>query len=1704
MPDPSDILNSYSTGSAPPSLPPLSAPIAPPKPQITDPSAALNSFADPNDPEYHRRIVYGLMHKAQGDPERLPLPEREMAVESAGRLNVYGKTQPEIQDFQRKAIGFNQRDREGVAKISELVDRHVQNQSRWVGHADDPWDTDTLRQRLAEAVPYVHPDVREAAVEQVGSMGPKVQRQAYLQRLIAQKTKEYQDEGWDTYVARRLPFIGAGFSIIESGRMIAAANKIRDGDADEDDYAVLADSFARANFEQQKGAGQKAVDMATHIPAFVAEMALTGGIGRAAGRAAEEAVGSLASRAVGATAARYAATGARALAGTVTQAGLVPSLAPRLTAERLVPEINPVAGPDQPLVGPAPSPTKAAALGLTEGSIDVALMHAMGNLFGKEGQGGLKTFFNPVRGAVSGASYMRASEAAKRVFQLQKQPGLTEKLLGGTPEEQKAALLQMGSEAGGFAIFGAVMSAPQAARYMIGRSPTAEARWADLTSYLTPEQAMEQMRLEFPKEYAAYQEQQRQATIQYAKDKGMFGKPGQEPTEAQKTSVDAALNAVWQQTEEAWKNAKIAAPEPPQPSPAATSPPEAPTVPTGQEVAPQSDVIPGDEQVEAAKTAEPPETPRSIGIPRVARLADQLDEEGNLKPPEPPTAAPPVTEGPKEEPAPPALLKKFDLLETLQGMKGKARKTAQPTIDALKKELAGQVDPRVGTKATEPQPIDPDFERAIDETDATDEEKHSLKQLLGGRSSRNIATYDADKVGGVSHEKVRQHGMAVLEKLGFEEGTTAEDALEFWRRAAAAERAVGVEGGHLTPGQLREAIRRVAEEQGVTDERLDRELGNMTPEAEDQEIADKLEEHLDALEATRPKLPRGVKPPSVRREAGSESLPRGVASDGNPPADAPTPRSGPEQPPSAAGGGEAAGSELGQTIARPTAMGAAALGEVTGTSESGNLSQMAKFWEDTLKGMTPEEMSSYLSKRGVPSDTADAIVKQLAGRHPVREATALAHGVSEVERGVGGREALRSIAKSDPEVHAEAAFRMDRDGNAQKLVDDLEKTGRPTTRVETVQLLMEKVRLNQALEAAQKAKSDAIREGKPDAEVDRLAQEVADAYEAIDKLERVAWNTGSEAGGAFRLRRAIMTGDYSLQGLLQKMGAKAGREIKPGDPLYDQIKDLAEQLQKAYAGLAAAEDNLEAAQKQTEANKGNAPEGKGPGEGTPKEQQLPGQQGQDFQSLLDAYHEALVKVEEARSAEIRVRGQIDWDKMPWYSKFGSTLHKVVVNILISSPRVLGKLGMSSLMRPGTNLIEDVAGAMLRKLPGVQWTADQAPRHGSDLATVLKAQPANVKAFFKGFADAVQVLRTGKSSVSELAGELRSSQQTFLDWQFRLHDAEKEPLVQYEFQNAKAQITEWARRQGKNLLDPSVQGWIERYAAERAMEVKFRQKSQVVDDINKILSSTRKTPMVWRIAKGAVRTFGVPILRQPTNWATEVGSYLFGSFYGGGRIALNFARGVKALPPEQADVIMRNLKKGSVGAALMALGYFKPDWFGGFYDPKDKKKPGDPGFMETHVPGTKTNLPGWVLHNPFFIPTQVGSTFRHWRDAHLGKKESEAEADAYAAWHAVHGFGQEMPFIRESPAVEAFTDKDAEKGGWYLGNFLKGMSPQAMKWWAEQEDTDPQTGSWYNPASKPMPRKVKGTMQQIQSSVPWWRRSLPVDAKKRSLPAGVGK
>jgi hypothetical protein len=118
------------------------------------------------------------------------------------------------------------------------------------------------------------------------------------------------------------------------------------------------------------------------------------------------------------------------------------------------------------------------------------------------------------------------------------------------------------------------------------------------------------------------------------------------------------------------------------------------------------------------------------------------------------------------------------------------------------------------------------------------------------------------------------------------------------------------------------------------------------------------------------------------------------------------------------------------------------------------------------------------------------------------------------------------------------------------------------------------------------------------------------------------------------------------------------------------------------------------------------------------------------------------------------------------------------------------------------------------------------------------------------------------------------------------------------------------------------------------------------------------------------------------------TYALGSVSGGVRYLNALRKGLDTIKPEELELINRHLKKGSVGAAFMLLGFFNPDVFGGYYQPGEKRGPNQPKFGSARIFGV--NIPSFLLHNPLLETLQIGATVRRVMDSKLHKKDTETQ------------------------------------------------------------------------------------------------------------------
>lgn len=222
---------------------------------------------------------------------------------------------------------------------------------------------------------------------------------------------------------------------------------------------------------------------------------------------------------------------------------------------------------------------------------------------------------------------------------------------------------------------------------------------------------------------------------------------------------------------------------------------------------------------------------------------------------------------------------------------------------------------------------------------------------------------------------------------------------------------------------------------------------------------------------------------------------------------------------------------------------------------------------------------------------------------------------------------------------------------------------------------------------------------------------------------------------------------------------------------------------------------------------------------------------------------------------------------------------------------------------------------------------------------------------------------------------------------------------------------------------------------------------------------------------------LPITKVPINIVSEALQYATGLVTGGTRLGVALSKGVENLKPEQADLIMRELKKGSVGSAVLMLGYLNPDMVGGYYQPGQKRDSTDVKAGRIRVSGVE--IPSYLLHNPLLETLQIGATIRRVSD-HIPHNKTEPEGVGWGAWAAAVGVGEQIPFVREQEVIGKLVGASGQRHQ-AAGELARDIAiPQVVQWGAKQMDmTD----------EGPLKRKTDTIGDYLKSGVPGLRQQL---------------
>jgi hypothetical protein len=459
--------------------------------------------------------------------------------------------------------------------------------------------------------------------------------------------------------------------------------------------------------------------------------------------------------------------------------------------------------------------------------------------------------------------------------------------------------------------------------------------------------------------------------------------------------------------------------------------------------------------------------------------------------------------------------------------------------------------------------------------------------------------------------------------------------------------------------------------------------------------------------------------------------------------------------------------------------------------------------------------------------------------------------------------------------------------------------------------------------------------------------------------------------------------------------------------------------------------------------------------------------------------------EKLKAEAARLKNQVEqarfkkWqaNRPAWQRKLDSLVKWRQVWV-ISGIRSLGKLAGASIESIGILPAREAMGRVLTKLPGLRTVAERAPVEGGHapyISTEAKAIAETYRNFIDDFG---RSLKGQKTDFEATYGGREATPPELVNFVGFLHGALKSPLARNVWTRAMKNQLAWAEKNGINISDEAVKMELGRRAYEESVFWKFQNR-------NIISKAYRAGLAVLEQRKGGEPSIGgkiastlvkleTPVTTVPSNLVARVFEGVFGTATGSMRLARAYAKGIENLKPEEADLILRNFKTGSLGLALTMLGAFLPHVFGGFYQPGKKRDKKDVPFGATRILGH--DLPAIATDNPFLIMPQFGATITRVMSSKFKKSDAETKGLLWGLYAAMTGAAEQQPFVREAIDAGKLTGPDAR---YIIGEQAKSfIVPAAVQNISEWTD------------KKAKERKPKTIPQHVEMGIPGLRQNVP--------------
>jgi hypothetical protein len=454
--------------------------------------------------------------------------------------------------------------------------------------------------------------------------------------------------------------------------------------------------------------------------------------------------------------------------------------------------------------------------------------------------------------------------------------------------------------------------------------------------------------------------------------------------------------------------------------------------------------------------------------------------------------------------------------------------------------------------------------------------------------------------------------------------------------------------------------------------------------------------------------------------------------------------------------------------------------------------------------------------------------------------------------------------------------------------------------------------------------------------------------------------------------------------------------------------------------------------------------------------------------------------------------------------------------ILSHLSALQKLPLAAVTKMAITPLEEAIGSALRRIPGLSRIAEMAPRHGHGFTPAAEAE--GVRGIRMAGKGAGQLFRQGYDWLDDEYGSKWKGADEWSNLSGRVHSMMKEPAKLNEFYRSFYLRSQHARDQAIRdgmtptradayIDQPSVKYMIGEAAYADAQEAIMQGKNALVDAIDSAVRSIGHSSAGGKVVERLFNIL-VPIKKVPGNIVKEATSYAGGGIKALPKLIQAVRKGVDSLTPEQADYVMKNLKRQSVGVVLMGIGYtLGPAILGGieniFNDDRDEYKKR----MASGKPLTGTAKVNGVYLNPNFFHApatsaiQAGAQFRKMLDDEGRKATFEK------------GLGDMLKIagsyaINEGPSIGSLykTYKYAHSGNKtneIIGHTLQGMVVPGLATdlakgmdYDKAKDQNRDNPTWRNLVDVPggqlhaRTRYPQSVLQGVQEGIPFARNLVP--------------